>query len=197
MKILFFSDTHGDMDVIAKLKKKSFDADVVICAGDVSVMEANLPQIMEELNEFKKPLLLIHGNHENERGLKDLCQSLDNVIFLHKAVHHMGDYVFFGYGGDGFSTNDPEFTRIANAFFRQQAKGKKRMILVTHGPAYNTEIDKIGNEPTGNKSYRQFIDDLQPHLAVSGHLHENAGRHHKIGRTLFLNPGKNGAFVDI
>ena len=107
------------------------------------------------------------------------------------------NYVFLGYGGDGFSVKDPDFTIVANSFFRNEVKRKKRVILITHGPAYNTGIDIIHNDARGNKSYREFIDDIQPHLAISGHLHENAGLHHKIGKTLFINPGKEGVFVEI
>ncbi len=197
MKILFFSDIHGDMKALSRLKNNSKKADMVVCAGDISIMERNLSDIMSAINEFNKPIMMIHGNHEDEHGLRELTTIYNNITFLHKGVHHVEDYVFMGYGGDGFSTNDPEFTKVANMFFKREAKNKSKIILVTHGPAYDTKIDVLGNEPKGNKSYRQFIDEVQPHLVVSGHLHENEGKHHKIGRTLFLNPGKEGIIVDI
>jgi Icc-related predicted phosphoesterase len=197
MKILFFSDLHGDFATLRNLRKKSVETDLVVSAGDFSSMERDLPELVSQLNSFQKPVLMIHGNHEEEEGMRELCNQNENITFLHKAVHHVGDYIFMGYGGDGFSTNDSNFTKVANMFFKKEAKDKKRMILVTHGPPYNTKIDFLGNEPRGNKSYRQFIDDIQPHLAISGHLHENSGKHHKIGRTLFINPGKEGVIVNI
>ncbi len=141
--------------------------------------------------------MIIHGNHENENGLGDACRQYPNLIFLHKAVHHVKDYVFLGYGGDGFSASDPDFLVVANSFFRKETKGKDKIILVTHGPPYDTGIDTLGNEHRGNRTYREFINDIKPHLVISGHLHENAGKHHKIGRTLFINPGKHGAVVEI
>ena len=196
MKLLFFSDVHGDKQAIESLKKRSKEADGVICAGDISVMERNLEPILNHLNSFGKKMLLVHGNHEEEENLKDLCRSRENLKFLHKGVFHAGDYVFLGYGGDGFSTNDPEFDRLAK-FFKKEAEGKKRIILITHGPPHGTVVDKLGDEHRGNKSYRAFIDDVKPHLAVSGHLHETAGKYEKIGRTLILNPGKKGVIVDI
>lgn len=185
------------MKALNRLKNMAKDTDVVVSAGDISTMERNLPAIVSEISGFNKPVLMIHGNHEDEDALMDQCNLYDNITFLHKAVHHIGDYVFMGYGGDGFSTNDPSFEVVANEFFKVQAEGKKRLILVTHGPAYDTKIDHLGKEPVGNKSYRKFIDEVKPHLAISGHLHENAGKHHKIGRTLFINPGKTGAIVNI
>ncbi|AJF61116.1 TPA: hypothetical protein HA239_05340 [Candidatus Woesearchaeota archaeon] len=197
MKLLFFSDVHGDMKALDSLKAKSGQADNVICAGDFTVMENNIQKIMKQINSFRSPVLMIHGNHESEEMLKELCEKHDNITFLHKAVHHVGDYVFMGYGGDGFSTKDRYFEDVAAEFFRPQAIGKRRIILVTHGPPHGTEIDKVNGEYRGNKSYRKFIDDIKPHLVISGHLHENAGKSHKIGRTLFINPGKSGVFVDI
>ncbi len=197
MKILFFSDLHGDFGILRNLKKKSSEADLVVSAGDLSTMERDLPELVSRLNSFNKPVLMIHGNHEDEDVMRKQCNKHENITFLHKAVHHVDDYIFMGYGGDGFSTNDPNFTKLANVFFKKEANGKRRMILVTHGPPYDTKIDVLGNEPRGNKSYRQFIDEIQPHLAISGHLHENSGKHHKIGRTLFINPGKEGVIVNI
>ena len=197
MKILFFADMHGDMEALSIIKKKSSEVDIVVCAGDISIMEENLDNLVAQLNQLGLPVLMIHGNHEDDYRLRKLCEKYENITFLHKAVHHMDNYVFLGYGGDGFSTTDPEFVRVANAFFKPESKNKNTIILVTHGPAYNTGIDLINDDPRGNKSYREFIDDVKPHLVISGHLHENAGKHHTLGRTLFINPGKTGVTVEI
>ena len=197
MNILFFADVHSDMDSLRTIKDKADKADILVCAGDISQMELQLPKIIEYLDTFNKPVLMVHGNHEDERGLKELCEQSDNIIFLHKGVHHINEYIFMGYGGDGFSTNDSEFTRVANAFFKPEAKDKEKIILITHGPPHNTVIDNLGGNNRGNKSYREFIDDIKPHIAVSGHLHENSGKKHQIGRTLFMNPGKKGVLINI
>lgn len=196
MKILFFSDTHGDAKIMSELKVRSKETDICICAGDFTLMERNINEILKAFNSFGKKILLIHGNHEDEDRMREIIQAYKNIQFIHKAVHHIGDYVFMGYGGDGFSATDPAFEKVAK-FFRKESQGKRRIIFVTHGPAYDTKIDVLGKEPRGNISYRAFIDDVKPHLAISGHLHENAGKHHKIGRTLFINPGKKGAVVEI
>ncbi len=196
MKILFFSDTHGDMSILSSLKAKAKEVDVCVCAGDFTTMERNITEILKAMNSFGKKMLLIHGNHEDGDRLRDLSSRYNNLVFLHKAVHHIKDYAFMGYGGDGFSSTDSGFLKVAK-FFKKESAGKRRLIFVSHGPAYNTKIDVLGKEPRGNLSYREFIDEVQPHLAISGHFHENAGKHHKIGRTFFINPGKKGAVVEI
>ncbi|MEM3374147.1 MAG: metallophosphoesterase [Candidatus Woesearchaeota archaeon] len=200
MKLLLFSDIHGDFKALTNLKKESKKADFVIAAGDISVMERNIVEILDFLNSFKKPILLIHGNHENEFRLMELTQMYKNLIFLHRGAHHFKEYVFLGYGGDGFSTYDPEFLKVANFFKKELQTNKsknKKIIFITHQPPHNTGIDLLGNEPRGNKDYRRFIDEVKPHLVISGHLHENAGKTHIIERTLFINPGKQGVFVEI
>lgn len=200
MKLLLFSDTHGDFKALTNLKKASKNADLVIAAGDISVMEKNITYILEFINSFKKPTLLVHGNHENEFRLMELTQIFENLIFLHRAAHHLNNYVFLGYGGDGFSKYDPEFVKVSSFFKKELQTNKsknKKIIFITHQPAHNTGIDILGNEPKGNKDYKKFIDEIKPHLVVSGHLHENMGKTHKIDRTLFINPGKKGAFVEI
>ena len=175
MKLLFFADTHGDDKAHDIIKDRAKDVDGIICAGDISVMERGLKKTMKKLNSIGKPVLMIHGNHEDEEG----------------------DYVFLGYGGGGFSTNDPRFEEVAEKFFKPEVKDKKRIIMVTHGPPHGTIIDNMDGDFRGNKSYRKFMDEVQPHLFVSGHLHETAGKHEKIGRTLVLNPGPHGFIVDI
>ncbi len=196
MKLLFFTDLHGNLKALDSVMTKAKQAEGIVCAGDFTVFEQDIEKIMGKLDSMGKNVLMIHGNHENEYRVKELCSNYDNLTFLHKGVFELGDYIFLGYGGDGFSTNDPEFERVAE-FFKKQAENKKRIIFVTHGPPHGTKIDKINDEHRGSKSYRKFIDELQPHLAISGHLHENAGKHDKIGRTLFINPGPHGSFVEI
>ena len=196
MKILFFADTHGDMKALDILKNKAQEADGIVCAGDFTQMERDIEKIMKKLNSFNKTTLMIHGNHEEEERVKELCEKHENITFLHKGVYTVEDYIFMGYGGGGFSTNDSRFVDVAK-FFKEESKDKKRIILITHGPPHGTEIDKIQGEFKGNKSYREFIDDVKPHLVVSGHLHETTGKSDKIGRTLVINPGMYGAIVDI
>jgi len=197
MKILFFADTHGDRKALTNLKNKAKEADHVVCLGDFTIMESEIDEVMKQLNEFNKPVLLIHGNHEDDFRVRDLAENYQNITFLHKGAYELENHLFLGYGGDGFSTNDPEFENVAEKFFKKEIKENKKIIFLTHGPPHGTEIDKINGAHSGNKSYRKFIDEVKPHLAISGHLHENAGKHQKIGRTFILNPGKNGAIINI
>jgi hypothetical protein len=74
------------------------------------------------------------------------------------------------------------------------------LIVVSHQPAFGTQVDSVGGRNTGSPAIRKFIETHQPILAVSGHIHEAFGTD-RIGRTTLINPGplKEGryAIVDI
>ena len=80
-----------------------------------------------------------------------------------------------------------------------QDPGQKPMILVTHQPAWGTAVDlQASTRHKGSLSVRSFIEDHQPLLAVSGHIHEAYGTD-QIGSTLLVNPGpfRNGRYATI
>ena len=64
MKILFFADTHGDKKTLNKLIKRGKNVDLIVCAGDFTQMENDIEKILDHINSFNKPVLIIHGNHE-------------------------------------------------------------------------------------------------------------------------------------
>jgi len=80
-----------------------------------------------------------------------------------------------------------------------QGPSKKPMVLVTHQPAWGTTVDlQASTRHKGSRSVRSFIEDYQPILAVSGHIHEAYGTD-QIGSTLLVNPGpfRNGRYATI
>ena len=198
MKILAFTDPHGNEQILKEVTRLSRikKPDLIICPGDLTVFEKNLREILEKLNKIKIPLLVIPGNHEEAGDMKRLCEKFENIIFLHRGIFETGDYVFFGYGGDGFSSENKEFEKVAKDI-EKRIKGKK-IVLITHQPPYGNKLDDLEYfEHVGNKSYRKFIEKNKPILALSGHLHENFGEMDKIGKTILINPGPLGKLIKI
>jgi uncharacterized protein len=80
----------------------------------------------------------------------------------------------------------------------------ERLVAVIHPPPFNTPLDiapaideefrmSVGAHgldmaPVGSTAVRAFIEELQPMLALHGHVHGSQGDH-RLGRTLCLNPG--------
>jgi len=194
MKILAFVDMHGDLSALIELKKKAKKADIIVCAGDLTIFENDIDYFLLELNSIGKPVLMIHGNHESLADLKNLCEPLENLTFIHKKLHKFQDFIFVGYGGGGFSITDPAFE---NFFNKNKSQLNENVVLVTHAPPYGTKLDKLDSEYYGNKSIMKFIKRFQPRVAVGGHFHENSGAVQEIGKTLAINPGPDGMIIEV
>lgn len=195
MMLLAFVDTHGDEKALQKVKKKAAKADLVLCAGDVTIFENRMKSILREINSFHKPVLILHGNHESEERLKEACENHKNLIYFHKRFYEKENIVFAGYGGGGFSLKDEKFDNFAERI-KKKREGKQ-LVLIFHGPPYGNKTDRIMGEHAGNKSYRKFIKHEKPLLVVCGHLHENEGVQDKIGRSLIINPGPEGKLIEV
>ncbi|MFH1209385.1 MAG: metallophosphoesterase [archaeon] len=195
MKILAFGDTHGNISYINRIIKLINDKkpDLLICSGDLTNFGGD---IKKYVNMFPEDILMlmVPGNHESSELLDSLNNK--NLINLHKKSFETDDYIFFGYGEGGFSYVDKEFEDTYNKF-KKNVNGKK-IILITHAPPFDTAIDylpRLGNR--GNKSFRNFIDELNPLLCVSGHFHENSGKSFKLKETILVNPGPLGKLIEI
>ncbi len=195
MKLLAFTDLHASKTKLKILLKKAEFADILLCAGDISSFSHNLKKILLNFKHLKKPVLIIPGNHETPQDLEKV--NLPFLIPIHKKICKINNWVFIGYGTDGFSREDRGFERfILKA--KEKIKPEDKVILVTHGPPYNTKLDYLplyGH--AGNKSYRRAISILKPDFYFSGHLHENFKKIDKIGKTLLLNPGPDGKLINI
>ena len=198
MKLLIYTDTHGSPSALKKVADlaKKHKPEVAVCAGDMSIFSQNLDEILHKMNAMGVLTLVIHGNHESAEELRMLCTGYKNLMFIHKKAVMVKDVLFIGYGGGGFSLTDDVFRKFAaNAMKR---KGKARaVVLVTHAPPYDTNLDNIMDEPCGNKDIRHFIVDAKPDLAIAGHLHENNTAEDKLGKTRLINPGPNGKIVNV
>jgi uncharacterized protein len=196
MKLLAFVDLHGSLKALDKIKAKAKQADMIVCAGDISIFENNLDYLLFQLNKLNKPVLVIPGNHEDNTDISQLTNELNNVTNIHKKAFAKDNLLFLGYGGSGFSMVDKEFISISKKFEKELKKHKdKKTILVTHAPPYKTKLDKIQGEACGNKSIKNFILKVKPNLVISGHLHENAGKEDKIKSIRLVNPGPYGKII--
>jgi Icc-related predicted phosphoesterase len=195
MKLLCFADLHGDTQILKKILERSKEADLLIVAGDLTNFGDKLRYLLRKLDSCGKKVLLIHGNHEDPEILKKEAADFDNIEFFDKKAILIGDYVFLGYGEGGFSVQDQDFRKIARDWYGKYQKEK--IVLVLHAPPYGTSVDKLDKRHAGNKDFRKFIERIKPKLVVCGHLHETAGKKDKIGETIVVNPGWDGAMVEL
>lgn len=194
MRILAFTDTHEDPAAFAAIKEKAKYVDLIICAGDFTLFERDTKKILKQFASLKKPLLLIHGNHEYEENVEAMCDTYENIIFLHERYFEQGGKTFVGYGGGGFAKIDPRLDDIRDDL----AEHLHNNILIVHQPPHGAcdWLDWLGDH-AGSSSITKLIQQGKPKLCICGHLHENFHKRAKIGKTLVINPGPDGEILDL
>ena len=197
MKILAFTDTHCDTQSLQEVKIKAQNADLIICLGDITWFEEGMEEMLKLINDLPRPVILLHGNHERLEDLKQSAKKHNNITVTHKEVHAIGEYDFLTFGGDGFSRRDPEFENIKQ-YFKKKIRDPKKTILLLHAPPHNTKLDiPFEDYHSGSLSYRKFIEETQPALVLSGHIHEGEGLFDFINESLCKNPGIFGEIIDL
>ncbi|MBI1972686.1 metallophosphoesterase family protein [Candidatus Woesearchaeota archaeon] len=195
MNILAFTDVHANKKMLLTLVKKAKQADLLICCGDISVFEQGFKQSLKILTHVEKPLLLIHGNHEEERTVEDV--RMKYVIPFHRKPYRIANYLFLGHGGGGFSMVDRKLEKRLPHLKAKIHPGDK-VIFVTHAPPHHTELDYLplfGH--VGCRSITKALRELKPQLFLCGHLHENFNVRQKMDKTLLLNPGPFGTLIEL
>lgn len=198
MKILAFTDVHADKNAILKIKDKAvrYKPDFLVCCGDLSLFGKGLEEGARFLDSLGIKTLMIPGNHETPEEIKDICSKNKNIINIHQGAYDYEDYILFGWGTGGFSFVEDKFERIAKQFIKTYDKNKK-LIFITHAPIYGTNLDLLSMGHRGCKSTRDFIEEVQPVLVLCGHFHENFKKQDKIKKTLIVNPGDDGMFLEL
>jgi hypothetical protein len=198
MRILAFTDVHGDLSTLERIKKigKEEDVDLIVFAGDYTFFEDHIGLLTRKLSELGTNVLLIHGNHEYDETVYVLCKKYKNMHFMHNRAKKIGKYIFIGYGGGGFAQHDPEFAKTMRALVKNIKN--EEIVLITHAPPYKTKVDLMPRHGhVGNIDYRRFIEKNNVVLHICGHLHERFGVTDKIGKTVVVNPGYKGKIIEL
>lgn len=200
MKILAFTDFHSDFPTIRKIARKAKDADIAVCCGDMTFFGHELEKVLNFLSKSMNiPIFFIHGNHDDEKESIRLSKKCKNLIPIHLRLAKVSENLYiFGFGGGGFSYTEPILEKAIKKV-KEKLPKKARLILVTHAPPYNTELDFLDEERGhhGCNSGRKFIQKLKPVLALSGHFHETFYLKDKLNETILLNPGDEGTIIEI
>jgi hypothetical protein len=201
MNILVVSDIHNDVENILNYidKVAMLDFDVIVCPGDFT--DVTLPKgftkadigklIIEELSGLKKPILAVPGNLD-----KEIIPLLDEKkINLHENGKIIKDIGFYGFGGakTPFNTSlEPVEEEIRTGLERgyEKIKDAKIKVQVTHNPPARTAVDLLyTGAHIGSEAVRGFIEEKQPAVAISAHIHEARGTD-ELGKTKLINSGR-------
>jgi Icc-related predicted phosphoesterase len=204
MRILLFSDIHGDVRALERLVAQP--ADLYIAAGDLSTFGRGLERIGEILRPLGQRCWVLPGNHETEPEIRDFCGRYGLVAF-HRQVQTLEASNGVTYwAGLGYSNPTPfdtpgEYTEeeLAEALagFTDAAR-TGAFYLVAHAPPHGTRLDEVTRgRHAGSRALREWVERWQPRQLFCGHIHECAGRSDRLGVTECFNVGKAGHLVTL
>ncbi len=196
MKILFFSDLHGDQITISQIKKQLSKVDYGFGLGDYVTFGSELAKTLDTLNVGTE-IYFLPGNHDDVNELKWICQEYDGFHFFHSRYVKIKQLTFAGLGGGipglPFAVSEEEARQILKRFVNLE-----NLVLCTHTPPHGTLVDLTGSgNHIGYQSLRDFITEIQPKVVYSGHVHEAEGKTDLIGSTKLVAVGNRGLVITI
>lgn len=195
-KILAASDIHGDSAATKKLAEKAVkeNVDLVVLAGDITGF-VETDNLLKPFIDKKKKVVLLPGNWDSSAAIDALSKmyGMKNV-----GDHYVkyGDVGLFGIGSpDGqLSLNEKKsFDKLKKDF--DKIKDLEKKIMVSHLHAAKTKAEFSGFE--GSTALRKAIEEFQPDIFLSGHIHEAEGLSEKIGKTRVFSVGEKGRIIEI
>jgi Icc-related predicted phosphoesterase len=201
LKILIFSDIHGDSRALERIIEQP--SDIYIAAGDLSTFRRSLDRCGEILKPLGERLWVLPGNHETHDDTRALCEKFGFVDF-HRQVRALdGAAGVTQWAGLGYSNITPfntpgEYSEEEIAKALAAFEGIKPLYLVVHFPPQRTALDEFApGKHAGSPTLRAWVERIQPVYLFCGHIHEAAGKSDRLGATQCFNVGKLGHTLEI
>jgi uncharacterized protein len=201
VKILIFSDIHGDLRALGTIVAQP--ADLYIAAGDLATFGKGLDRCGEVLKPLGERLWVLPGNHETHDDTRAFCEHFGFVDF-HRRVRQLpsklGETQWAGLGYSNITPfNTPgEYTEEVIAEALSAFDGIRPLYLVVHFPPYGTKLDEFApGKHAGSPALRSWVERAQPVFVFCGHIHETAGLSERLGPTQCFNVGKRGYTVEV
>jgi hypothetical protein len=197
MKVLIFSDIHGNTRQLEKLV--ATPADIYIAAGDLS----NFGKTLDRCGEIMKPLgsraWILPGNHETHAQTSALCEKFGLTDF-HRKKLQVGKS---NWAGLGYSNITPfqtpgEYTEEEISKALADFENIENLNLVVHFPPLDTKLDEFApGKHAGSATLRKWIELHKSSTLFCGHIHETAGLSDTLGITACRNVGPEGFLLEV
>jgi uncharacterized protein len=197
VKVLIFSDIHGDVRALARIVAQT--ADIYICAGDLATFGKGLEKCGKALESLGEKLWVLPGNHETHDDIREFCRRFGFVDFHRRVLQTKST----PWAGLGYSNITPfktpgEYTEEEIAEALAAFGAIAGLHLVIHVPPYGTRLDEYApGKHGGSTALRAWVEREQPPYLFCGHIHETAGLSDRLGDTQCINVGKVGFTVEI
>lgn len=185
MKILVASDLHYRLKQLDWLAAQSSHYDALIIAGDMLDISSylDLSVQIEVIGKYlkhisaKTDLLVCSGNHDgNEKNAAD--EYIAPWLRQRKAgrLYVDGDSVFFGstlFTIFPWWDGDVTKVEVQQQFHEASQLAYNRWVWIYHAPPDHSSTSWNGKRHIGDIELNKWIDEYQPDLVFSGHIHES------------------------
>ena len=197
MKLLIFSDIHGDKKALEQLME--IEADYYFAAGDLANWGRGLEQLGPIMQRRASRMYVIPGNHESESDIAAFCRQYGFRNFHGQKIDIEGYAVAaLGYSNPTPFDTPGEYSEEELGRRLESFSTLDPLVLICHAPPKGTKLDRVREGAHfGSTAVREFIDRRQPEYFYCGHIHEAAGAEDTIGRTRGWNVGKKGRVLDL
>ena len=190
LKLLVISDVHGEKRSLNRVKAiyHNHDPDIAVVCGDITHF-GDKEEAVNYLEKIPMDVIGIIGNCD-PKGVEEAYETV-GAEYLHLNPTEENGLEFIGLSGSKYSDEDlKEFQELSS----------DADVFVLHQPPYSY-LDKTSRgKNIGNRELLPIIDENEPRLVLSGHVHEDRGIIEE-DETVYLNPGPahndNFALVEI
>lgn len=199
MKLLLFSDLHGNKAAAQQLVALAHEVDIVVGAGDFGNLRRGIDTAIGLLKSIDKPAVLVPGNAESTAELEAACRAWPAAHVLHGTGVNLEGIDFFGIGGGipvtPFGSWSYDFSEDeARQLLADCPAGG---VLVSHSPPKGVVDLSSRGVNLGSVAIREVIEQQQPALVVCGHIHESAGEQAQIDNSVVINAGTAGIIWEL
>ena len=198
MRVLAFSDVHGDQSLIDKIKQTSRDCDLVLCCGDITPAHGKTIDAGRRIGKLGARVLAVPGNFELPNDMSILCKEL-GWTDLHGKSFEIQGVMFAGCGGGNagpfntpYELSEHEFKELLD-----KLDTSKRFVFASHCPPKGFVDEPRQGLHVGSEAIRYFVEEKQPILQFCGHIHESGGKGVDIGKTRVINVARQIKLLDI
>ncbi len=202
MKIVSFGDVHMATRNLERMGDVLRDCDLIIVSGDLTNFGGidDAKKVIADVRRACPNLLALTGNLDRREVMPFLEAE---GISLHGKGCVVDGVGIFGCGGSNITpfktptefTEDEIYEALRAGY--EQVRGVRPLVMVCHTPPFETRCDRImSGTPVGSTAARRFIEETQPDICISGHIHESAAED-AIGATRIFNAGpfKGGGYI--
>lgn len=199
-KIMAVADLHGDSAMAKKLAKKAKEekVDIVILAGDVTLFDTEMKNVVKPFEDAGKEILLVPGNHETSDTINNIASVYQGAKNIHGYAVQKNNVGIFG---AGYDPSTGPFWIDEKELFDKLKKGHKKIknldkkILVAHTHHKGSKAEEFGFE--GSEALKKAIKEFEPDFLISGHIHSAGGLQEKIGKTTVFHVGRKAKIFEI